>query len=100
MAGYVHLFFCLEMNGLSLIIETFQELFNRLSEDYIMEKLRKIISWAVPILCITTSVLVMLYLFEYISNVYIVFVMSVFTFIISALNLLIINKNGKKRRDV
>lgn len=65
-----------------------------------MEKLRKIISWAVPILCITTSVLVMLYLFEYISNVYIVFVMSVFTFIISALNLLIINKNGKKRRDV
>lgn len=62
-----------------------------------MEKLKKIISWAVPILCITTSVLVMLYLFEGIGNVYIVFIMSAFAFVISALNLLIIKKDRKKR---
>ena len=62
-----------------------------------MERFRKIVLWAVPVLCITTSVLVMLYLFEYISNVWIVYVVSAFAFVVSVLNLLIIKKNAKRK---
>ena len=62
-----------------------------------MEKLKKIISWAVPVLCIVTSIMVMLYLFHYISNVWFVFVMAMLAFIVSALNLLIVIKNRKQR---
>ena len=61
-----------------------------------MEKIKKIISWAVPILCITTSILVMLYLFHYINNIVLVFIMSVLAFVVSALNLLIIKKDRRK----
>ncbi len=61
-----------------------------------MEKFKKAITGAVPILCITTSILVMLYLFHYIDNVAVVFVMSVLTFIVSALNLLVIIISKKK----
>lgn len=62
-----------------------------------MEKIKKMISWAVPILCIATSVLVILYLLQCISNVWVVFIMPVLTFIVSVLNLIIIIKSREKR---
>ncbi len=61
-----------------------------------MEKFKKAITRAVPILCIITSILVMLYLFHYIDNMVVVFVMSALTFIVSALNLLVIIISKKK----
>lgn len=63
-----------------------------------MKKNRKILSYAVPILCIVTSILVMLYLFHYIGNVWVVFVMSTITFVVSGLNFLMIIKDRKKQQ--
>lgn len=57
-----------------------------------MEKIRKIISWAAPVLCIITSGLIMLYLFHYFDNVMILFVMSLVSFVVSVSNLLMKKK--------
>ncbi len=61
-----------------------------------MNRMRKILLGVASMLCITTSILVMLYLFHYISNVWVVFAMCVITFIVSGLNLLVIMKNRKR----
>lgn len=61
-----------------------------------MKKIRKFLSWAVTVLCITTSVLIILYLFHYFDNVMILFVMSLVTFVVSVFNFLMNIKNGKK----
>lgn len=62
-----------------------------------MEKTRKVMSWAVAILCFATSILVLLFLFHYMNNVVVLYIITALAFAVSVFNLLLIIKNRSKK---
>jgi hypothetical protein len=62
-----------------------------------MEKMKKGISLAAAILCFATSILVLLYLFHYLNNVVVLYILTALAFVVSVFNLLFIIKTRSKK---